>query len=147
MSALLTGRSTELDRPAEFDPALMVRQVVARTKAEFENAGVHMVMMTPAQLPLAKAHADRVESALVQLLVIRLADSQAGATLTLSARVVPSEGGDALLLSVVDPMTDSGDGLPPELDAALETLGSETLTLTNPLAGRVTSLQIPLASG
>lgn len=143
MSALLTGRRANVDRPADFDPAAVIRQVAARTAAEFQSANVDLVMMMPAQLPTATAHADRVESLLVRLLQARLAESPAGSSVTLSARIAPSEKGDSLLLSVIDSAT-VDESLSPELQSALDSLGGETLTLTNSVAGRVTAIQLPL---
>jgi PAS domain-containing protein len=144
MSAMLTGRKAALDSPEDFDPATVIRQAAARTAAEFESAQVDLVMMTPSQLPSATASKDRVESVLVRLLQDRLADSPAGGAVTLSARVAPSQAGDMLLLSVIDSAT-GGELASAELQSALETLGSETLTLTNPVAGRVTAISLPLS--
>jgi len=129
------------------DPVRVLHQAAARVATQFEEAGVALDVLVPAELPIAAGDGERIETALVRLLRLRMAKAEPGSAVMLAGRTM---GEDAVLLSVVDASRRSGqdedtdDREPRSLCEAAEPLGGRVHTVSIPDAGRATAVRLPL---
>jgi hypothetical protein len=109
---------------------------------------VELDLLIPAQLPIAVGDEERLETALVRLLRLRMAKAERGSAVMLAGRIM---GGEGLLVSIVDAGRRSSgeeDGDTRELSSlcdAVEPIGGRVHTVTIPEAGRATVVRLPLA--
>jgi signal transduction histidine kinase len=130
-------------RIGDLDPVRLVRHAAARVLGDFEADGVELDLLVPAQLPPARGDAAALESVLVQLLRSRLRAAQPGASFTLAARLVGGGARPEVRISLVDPPGREGLAPSPALELGIAASGGRVHTLADPVAGRVTALQIP----
>ncbi len=151
MTQVLRGRGGEVVADASVDPVRLVRQVVSRVAAEFAASGVGLDLLVPAQLPAARGEEDRLESALVRALRLRMGTAEVDTGLTLSARVMGAKQRPSILIAIVDrprPRADEDGraGLEPRsLVDAVEPLGGHVRTIDIEGVGRATAIQLELA--
>jgi len=157
MHRMLCGRGRDAV-VGSLDPVRVVRQVVGRVAAELEGSPVRLRLLAPAQLLAARGDPAMLETALTKLLRHRAADPQQGGTITLSARACGEGGTGAVVFSVVDRPAQSSlaaqgeagsDAAEPEpraVRATVAALGGRVRTLTDPVVGRVTSIELDAAS-
>jgi hypothetical protein len=148
MSAL-KGKPGRLALDQTLDPVRVLHQVADRVTAQFERAGVKLDVLVPAQLPMAHGDDERIETALVRLLRLRLAKAPRGSSVMLAGRTMSRE---AVLISVVDPgrrgtQDEEADAREPvSLCEAVEPLGGRVHTVSIPGAGRATAVRLPLVA-
>lgn len=148
LTAALEGRPQKTSDEL-LDPARVLRQAAARVADQFEETGIGFDVLVPAQLPMAPGDGERLETALVRLLALRMTEAQPGSAVMLSGRTMGAEG---VLISVVDrgrsgEQEEEGDDREPRsLCEAVEPLGGLVHTVTIPAAGRVTAVRLPLCN-
>lgn len=150
LTAALEGRPSK-GSGETLDPVHVLRQAAARVATLFEEAGVALDVLVPAQLPIASGDGERLETALVRLLRLRMAKAEPGSAVMLAGRRM---GRDAVLISVVDrprragaPDEDHDDREPKSLCEAVEPLGGRVHTVSIANAGRATAVRLPIARG
>jgi hypothetical protein len=150
---LLSGE-TVAEEPGEaaFDPVRVVRDVAARLSDEISESGVDFEVLVPAQLPMARGDAGRLEMALAHLLRDRLGGASAASSMTLAARTVGAGDAKSVLISIVDSPDDDEssmvDPTEPEPQIVLDMvrdLGGDIHTTADPLAGRTTAIRLNVA--
>jgi hypothetical protein len=139
---------------SKHDPLPVVRGVVTGMQPSFRAAGVELDVVMPAELPEVVGNETNLETALLQILRYRLADTRAGGKITLSARRLgaPGDGaGTALIVSVVDRPEaadlehadfDPSEGQPEVVREAVVALGGQLHSTSEPRLGRVTSIYL-----
>jgi hypothetical protein len=150
---LLSGE-TVAEEPGEavFDPVLVVRAVAARLNDEISESGVDFEVLVPAQLPMARGDAGRLEMALAHVLRDRLGSASAASSMTLAARTVGAGDAKSVLISIVDSPDDDQssmvDPTEPEPQIVLDMvrdLGGDIHTTADPLTGRTTAIRLDVA--
>jgi PAS domain-containing protein len=150
LTAALQGRPGKLDVDQTLDPVRVLHQAFDRVAGQFEEAGVELDLLVPAQLPIAPGDAERLETAVVRLLRLRLAKAEAGSGVMLAGRTM---GTDGVLISIVDPGRREGadeegdDREPRSLCDAVEPRGGRVHTVSITGAGRATTVRLPLSVG
>jgi signal transduction histidine kinase len=136
---------------AAFDPVRVVRDVAARVSDEISERGVDFEVLVPAQLPMARGDAKRLEMALTHLLRARLGSTSADSSLILAARTVGAGEAKSVLISIVDSPGDGSsmqDPTEPEPQIVLDLvrdLDGDVRTTADPLAGRTTAIRLNVA--
>ncbi|MBW2421727.1 MAG: hypothetical protein JRH19_24530 [Deltaproteobacteria bacterium] len=154
LHATVTGGGRRAAEGASLDPARSVRQVAQRISEDFASVGAELQLLAPTQMRSAAGDADMIETALAKLIRHRLSDAREGDVICLSAREV-GEGDDlGVLFSVVDQpegvlegeSVDS-DAEPRAVRSTVSALDGLICTVEDHVAGRVTSIRLPLAPG
>jgi nitrogen-specific signal transduction histidine kinase len=152
LHGLLSGEAVAEQRAeAAFDPVRVVRDVAARVGDEISQRGVDFEVLVPAQLPMARGDAKRLETALTHLLRARLGIASADSSMILAARTVGSGEAKSILISIVDSPGDGSsmeDPTEPESQIVLDLvrdLGGDVRTTADPLAGRTTAIRLNVA--
>jgi hypothetical protein len=150
LAAALSGRQSPGAIDARLDPVRLIHDIGTRISSVFEEGGVGLDLLVPAQLPAARGDSDVVEAALVRLLRLRIATAEPGSALMLAARTMGADDRRALLITVVDrPRStgdEEGDGREPKsLCEAVAPYGGRVHTTRIPKAGRAMCLRLPLA--
>ncbi len=150
LDAALSGRQGRGAMDARLDPVRLIHDIGIRISDVFEEAGVGLDLLVPAQLPVARGDSDAVEAALVRLLRLRMATAEPGSALMLAGRTMGAEDRRSLLITVVDRPRSTGDEdgderEPKSLCEAVALHGGRVHTARIPQAGRATCLRLPLA--
>jgi nitrogen-specific signal transduction histidine kinase len=152
LHGLLSGETVAEERAeTAFDPVRVVRDVAARVSDEISERGVDFEVLVPAQLPMARGDAKRLEMVLTHLLRARLGSTSADSSVILAARTVGAGEAKSVLISIVDSPGDGSsmqDPTEPEPQIVLDLvrdLDGDVRTTADPLAGRTTAIRLNVA--
>jgi nitrogen-specific signal transduction histidine kinase len=148
IGALVAGDANSIAR-STLDPARVIREALAAVQDEFDDAGVSLELLAPAQLPEAVGSAEILVTLLTRLLRSRLATAAESAQVTLSARSVGRDAQRAVVICVVDvpereiESVDESRAQDLRLVGNLLTeLGADLHTVADPLVGRTTAIRL-----
>ncbi len=101
LESLMSGKFAFAATPSRFDPVAVLRDAAARARPEFEEAGLSLELLVPAQLPELRGDGGRLELALSHLLRIHRAGADDTSTVTMAARVTARGDATSVVISVV----------------------------------------------
>ncbi|MGI9590275.1 MAG: hypothetical protein ACR2P8_02820, partial [Myxococcota bacterium] len=110
---------------------------------------VVLEVRVPPLLPSVRGREELLVEALSSMLASRLAVCQAGSTVVVSARLLDRGDAPAVIIAVLDQHgaeaagADLGEAEPEAVQRAVQALGGDIRTTTDPASGRVTGIRLP----
>ena len=145
----ISGKSASAATPKRFDPVVVLRDTAARVRPEFEEAGVSLELLVPAQLPELRGDGGRLELALSHLLRIHRVGADDASTVTMTARITGRGDAVSVVISVVGGGEVKGDASEGDASSTVrklvEEIGGEVRISDAPLGGRATAIRLIVA--
>ena len=149
LQSLLSGKSASAATPKRFDPVAVLRDTAARARPDFEESGLSLELLVPAQLPELRGDGVVLELALSHLLRIHRVGAHDESTVTMAARTTGRDDGTSVVISVVGGGEEEGDASEGDafstVRALVEEIGGEVRVSDAPLGGRATAIRLMVA--
>ena len=145
----ISGKSDSAAIRDRFDPIAVLRDAAARARPEFEEAGLSLELLVPAQLPELRGDGGRLELALSHLLRIHRVGADDASTVTMTARITGRGDAVSVVISVVGGGEVEGDASEGDASSTVrklvEEIGGEVRISDTPLGGRATAIRLIVA--
>ncbi len=149
LESVISGKFASAATPSRFDPVAVLRDTAARARPEFEEAGLSLELLVPAQLPELRGDGGLLELALSHLLRIHRAGADDTSPITMAARITARGDATSVVISVVGGGEAEGDASEgdafPTVRALVEEIGGEIRISDAPLGGRATAIRLTAA--